>query len=180
MTPRRSPILSPFEPGEGANVDLVDDPVAPPSDVLVRHEPSIPAGRTPGPLPCEVMTDEFGSGSRRGESGSASATCASAIARRRARRVRLHARLRTTPRAGRLDRVDRRLGGARNALFVAERGPEWIGMAGLRAGDELRRALTGCGWIPRGVLADRGTASSTRSSDGSLVGCALGHPAWSR
>ncbi len=28
---------------EGPNVDLVQDPVAPPSGIVVRHEPSIPA-----------------------------------------------------------------------------------------------------------------------------------------
>ena len=39
---------------EGPNVDLVQDPVAPPGGIVVRHEPSIPAARTPTPLPCEA------------------------------------------------------------------------------------------------------------------------------
>ena len=54
--------------------------------------------------------------------------------------------------------------GARNALFVAERGPEWIGMAvGSRAGDEPDAHLYGMwvdpAWRARGIgarLVDRG------------------------
>ncbi len=151
ITPWRSPMPSPFGVREGTQVDLVQDALAPPGGIVVRHRPSIAAARS-APLPCK-RGGERSNASRHARRVGARPRAAAARARRRARRVRLHARARARPRRDRVDRLDRGVGGfeerpvRRRATARTGSGWPWARAPATRP----TPTCTGCGWNPRGA-----------------------------